>query len=917
MARIEENVPNLVGGVSEQPASLRYPTQVDTLDDAIPSVVRGLNKRPPTQYRGEVSATPLTSGETYYHDISQDKGAQYLVSIKDGDLKVHDAITLTEETVNFPDGKTYLEIPENAGVSVADAIDSFNALTVADTTFITNKTKTANINASLKSPSLTHEALIFIKQGGYDTDYSVLFETANDAVVSLTWATDHITYYTNRPVGPPLITAYKHYVTSVTILSGGSGYTSPVTVQFDWGGIQNEMTPQTITLTNTGGVIDGWSIDATNGSKGWGATVPGALSTTHPAYHPPTHEVPGSGTSGGGYGTITYKSGTNSSSRNAETGVIASGLRNALTANSNINADFDITLNENYIQIAKKDGTDFEIQVDDGLSGSGMDVIYKEVDSVSRLPVRAPNGFKIKVSPDAETGIEDYYLEFQTSDGSVFSKGVWVETIGWDQAYEIVNSEMPHILIRNLDGTFTFKKGPWANRAVGDDTTNPLPSFADKIIQGFRFTQKRLGFLCDDSVIWSETDQPYNFFRTTVIDSLDTQPIDLAIIDTNSSPMRHMIPLEGDVLLCSAQSQLVLDLSGGFAFDTVALSQSTETDLITDAKPQVLSKDVLFCFPRGDGFGLGQFGVEPETLKLRDFDLSEQVPTYLRGNPSQILPYSPDNMVFVRSDGITNGVYFYRFLDRDRSRIQSAFGRLTFGTNARIDHMYRIGAEVYIVTTDGSATSVESFDPSKTGLKTEADGNITTLLDRRVDQTDCSAVYDAGNTETDITLPYTPDPADSYQLVEKTADATSVTAIDPTNVSGDVLTFPGDLTAANYFIGRKYTATTKLSKPSIRAGRDVAITGGRFQVLSGRVSIDQSHPFTVDVEPSSAHTSFTHSVRPIDLGANNPPLSGDYRFMVRGKSDQVSVTLKNSTPFPCSWLSIAWEGRYSKRQRSL
>ena len=65
---------------------------------------------------------------------------------------------------------------------------------------------------------------------------------------------------------------------------------------------------------------------------------------------------------------------------------------------------------------------------------------------------------------------------------------------------------MPHALINNRDGTFSFVKldlstansqgndNYWKNREVGDDVSNPFPSFKGSTIQEMVFSQKQIRF---------------------------------------------------------------------------------------------------------------------------------------------------------------------------------------------------------------------------------------------------------------------------------------------------------------------------------------------------------------------------------------------------------------------------------------
>jgi hypothetical protein len=131
MGFVNRSIPNLYNGVSQQPPSLRLPSQASEQINGLSSVVFGLSKRPNTNHIAKLSAAVLTN--SFVHTINRDTTEQYKVVITNGDLKVYN-ISGVEQSVSFPDGKGYL--------SAANPVDSFACVTVADYTFIVNKTVT-------------------------------------------------------------------------------------------------------------------------------------------------------------------------------------------------------------------------------------------------------------------------------------------------------------------------------------------------------------------------------------------------------------------------------------------------------------------------------------------------------------------------------------------------------------------------------------------------------------------------------------------------------------------------------------------------------------------------------------------------------------------------------------------------------
>lgn len=129
MAFVNRSIPNLYNGVSQQPPSLRLTSQASEQINGLSSVVFGLSKRPNTSHVAKLSTATLE--DSFVHTIKRSKDEVFKVLITNGSLKVYD-ITGVEQTVSFPDGTAYL--------NATSPIDDFACVTVADYTFIVNKT---------------------------------------------------------------------------------------------------------------------------------------------------------------------------------------------------------------------------------------------------------------------------------------------------------------------------------------------------------------------------------------------------------------------------------------------------------------------------------------------------------------------------------------------------------------------------------------------------------------------------------------------------------------------------------------------------------------------------------------------------------------------------------------------------------
>mgnify|MGYP004450947389 FL=1 len=136
MALISKSIPNLLGGVSQQPDAVRFDNQCDTLDNGLPSVLDGLIKRPPTEHIVNIDSSAPGSAEDYFtHIVNLDRSNQYAVVIKaDGSavptIKVSKLDGTGLATVHTSDAlSNYLQMA--AGY---DAEKDLRAITIADYT---------------------------------------------------------------------------------------------------------------------------------------------------------------------------------------------------------------------------------------------------------------------------------------------------------------------------------------------------------------------------------------------------------------------------------------------------------------------------------------------------------------------------------------------------------------------------------------------------------------------------------------------------------------------------------------------------------------------------------------------------------------------------------------------------------------
>jgi hypothetical protein len=92
---------------------------------------------------------------------------------------------------------------------------------------------------------------------------------------------------------------------------------------------------------------------------------------------------------------------------------------------------------------------------------------------------------------------------------------------------------------QNLNGD-EVRLNFWQYREVGDSTTNPMPSFVGHPIDAISFYKNRIVFASRQNVICSQAGDYFNFFASTVITIVDSDPIDLSASSLKPIRLKYM-----------------------------------------------------------------------------------------------------------------------------------------------------------------------------------------------------------------------------------------------------------------------------------------------------------------------------------------------------------------------------------------
>jgi hypothetical protein len=538
--------------------------------------------------------------------------------------------------------------------------------------------------------------------------------------------------------------------------------------------------------------------------------------------------------------------------------------------------------------------------------------------SMEDLPDPVCNGCVYEIRGGSETSFVSYYVR---GDGVV-----WNETVRPGLAHQLDANTMPHALVREADGTFTFAPFSWQPRRVGDHETNPFPPFVGRTIRDIFFYQNRLGLLTDETVVFSAAGDYGEFFRRTVLDYIDSDTLAASAATTDVAVLDFAVPMSDGVMLFSRQRQFSLtNGESGLSAHSIAIQPVTTYIMSPNVKPSPLGSQVHFASDAKGYVAIQEYtrlsGADPTEAA----DISAHVPKLIPQGASQLISAPDLDALFVivgnADEPERSKMYVYQFFWDGDSKIQSAWRRWDFGDGKVISGTYESGAlHLLMERPDGYFLEKMSLGPSAVS----ENQSRTIYLDRAETLT---GVYNAGTNTTTFTLKSTLDPA-KVRLVRGLGADTPESIILPASydVDGLTITVPGNESGDAITIGELYETRVVFSLQFAQDWQGRALTTGRLQLHTFTLNtIDtaylRSEVFPYGREAAVINPGLMHSQEFIGrrlgtIGATlgqHAYVGGPFTFSVAAQSSQVSIEAVNDSPYGSTITSGEWEGLFFSR----
>lgn len=562
----------------------------------------------------------------------------------------------------------------------------------------------------------------------------------------------------------------------------------------------------------------------------------------------------------------------------------------------------------------KNDTTDFSLSVEDGYAGRAMTGCKASVQKFTDLPNYGPDGFKIKVIGSESNAADDYWVEFQKTNNAN-SYGIWKETVKPGARLGLDATTMPHILVRESDGSFTFKAATWDDRKCGDETTVEDPSFVGDKVQDVFFHKNRLGLLTRDNTVMSESGKFFNFYRKTLTALLDTDPVDTGVSTTKVTTLRHAVTFQKELLVFSDTTQFVV--KGNELLTPKTVNADPISDLMTSPviRPEPAATSLYFVTERNNWATVLEYSLDKQLDAANYEDVTAHVPAYIPAGVRYLVASSDLDFVALTTSGDPTAIFIYKYTWNGNQKLQSAWSRWTFAQATKVVNMVYDKGFLKVLFKRAGGTYFEQIALEQRVIN--SDTNYSIYLDRKVSLT--SGTFDGTNTN--WALPYAA--TSDLKMVTSAAGVLPAGVELKATIVSNTVSVKGNYATQAVLAGYQYDSRHSLSTFYKRNPQTGASNpDGRLQIYYMTVMFARSAYFRVEITPQGRGMRtypFTGKLVS-DSGTQTGALGiqgGSAAFPVMSRNDRVKIELVNDTWRPSSFTSLTWDGNFNPNTKEL
>ena len=582
--------------------------------------------------------------------------------------------------------------------------------------------------------------------------------------------------------------------------------------------------------------------------------------------------------------------------------------------------DYTITLDGDCVYILRDDGQEFQIKVEDDNNGENLIVVKDTISETSKLPPNAPEGFVVTIDPPGGSTIGDatYYLKaIKNSGGSV----TWTETVAPGISSGLDLDTMPITMVRDSItsgvATFEVELGDWEGRTVGDDRTNPHPSFVGSTLSSIGIIQNRIFVTSGENLITTRTDNFFDFYRETAQQGLDTDSIDIYADSDKINILKTSIPFDGDLVFFSENGQFTITGDKVLTPDNASLRQTTTFESDLSVKPVASGENIFFCYNNGQYLGIREYFNDSITDTKRARPITEHIDNLIKGTPTVMKSSTNLNVLFVKTDNDPTVLYAYDWLWQGSERVQAAWGKIEFDGDEVQDFYFR-KSTLYLIIKRPDGVYIEPMD-----LNGALEGNVPfrVCLDRRKEVTlTYSTIRERW--ETPDIFPYN-DIEDIVGVANLNDDQAGIGVSfyrdGATLCSDDYL---GEILSADAYIGIYYSAEYVPTNPVPKDASGNPMELEKFTIARWFVDYITTGDVEYTVTDRFGNSKTTEKGNrtfgfPNNLVGYDELIEGEHVIGIRKKATRFKLHIKTRDFRPLNIRTMQWQGSFNPRGRRL
>ena len=908
MASISQTIPNFYGGISKVPDSAKGQGQVKDALNCVPDINKGLSKRPGARRVGTSPLSNATSDGSWFHYYRDETEGSYIGQVQtNGSVNMWDADTGNAISVSYESGQqsnlqTYLS-------SGSISSETLQFTTINDSTFVCNR----NVVPAMTSDTTdarphTHSAFVEIKQIQNGRQYGLnIHSPGSSATTTLRSATAIST----TPTGE----GYTTYSgdnghcpkTGTRVFTLNSGSKTNLIFRLTVTGQQGPEPGETDETPEAGDYTCSYSarVDLLHGGNNWNVGNSGNVTLSGHTY---TIDIDKSETVSVRASIKAVRPDPTPFDQQTNTTVdsILGGITSEL---SGTGINFEVIGNGIYLY---SNSTAFTVEAQ---NTDLLTVITDQVNDVTGLPFQSKHGYIVKVANSSSTD-DDYYLRFE-GQGNASGPGSWVECAEPGIEKSIDPLTVPVIIQRQGNGSFEVKRFTYDVRDVGDNNTNPLPSFIGKTINKVVFFRNRLGFLSDENAVLSRPGDLGNFFVNTALTVAGTDPIDISCSSKYPAILFDALEVNTGLIVFAANQQFLLATdSDTLNPETARLSSISTYNYNTAVPPFSLGTIAGFLDNAG---AFSRFFVMSNVAREGEpnvNELSKVVSDVLSKDINLVADSRENTSIFFGKEGSDEVIGYKYFSVADR-QVQSSWFRWKHTRPLAYhccvdDTYYFIDDQFFLQRIDLIRDDESTF--------TEHGKEYAVYLDNYVSASGGS--YNTTTRKTTFNLSWLSSITDkNVNLAAVKSGSSGTIAIDiDVPSSGTSVVLDGDHSSGSLLFGYLYTMQVDLPRFFVqKVSGEKTINEERGSLVIHRVKpsfgrLGQYNSVvtrTGKVDYVDEFTSSTYDQYNVaDVQVEDEHIG---TIPVYEKSNNFNLSIKSTSPLPATLISLTWEGDYSPK----